>query len=577
MKKYGKLILAGILAALLLNLSACKNEMQKGFEYPTGLKFDKKRYNKVPKKAQLVTRSYDKLPSSVVLTDFTPPVADQGVYGTCVAWASAYAGMTTAEASLSSKKEKSSLSAQAFSPYYLYRSCNPDQIKKATGMFCEDALDWLKDNGVPRRSINEMRSDYASFSMEYYKTSDLFTIESYSRIQDADDYMQNETSEEVMWKIIKGIKKSISEKKPVLGSFLVTKEFQQLRGLSDYIPKDIDYDFEHYTDGNGFGGHAMLIVGYDDNYYKRDEKNYGAFLLQNSWGTAWGDGGYIWVNYEIACCYMLGAYEISNKISKVPSDDDEVVIVDEDEESKDFYDYYDYYDPENDVFDWFWSFFNDNWWSKKTDDDENVPDYNHDKKEPKPIPVIPEPEKYYCIFEGEFTLPFYNEEGEIKVRLNDKFYETIQGYDSFTRFQLYMTNKRPCYVYAFASDDLLEKPNKLFPPDDVNALLDYHENTVVYPSEDTCMKLDSHEGTDYFVVLYSLKELNLEDIMTAYYLEMKKNPFDVYGAVVNACGKEKIVPAMNQAFDKNSIRFAAQVSTISKASIMPIVIKIKHE
>ena len=577
MKKYGKLILAGILAAVLLNLCACKNEVQKDFVYPTGLKFDKKRYNKVPKKAQLVKRSYEKLPSYVVLTDYTPPVGDQGAFGTCVAWASTYAGMTTAEAVVSQQKEKYTLEAQAFSPYYLYRSCNPDQIKKATGMYCEDALDWLKDNGVPRRSINEMRSDYASFSMDYYKTSDLFTIESYSRIHEAEDFNHNEMSETEMWSVIRSIKKSLSEKKPVLGSFLVTSEFQMLKGVSDYIPKDIDYDFANYKIDKGFGAHAMLIVGYDDNYYRIDGENYGAFLIQNSWGTEWGDKGCIWVNYEIACTYMLGAYEISNKISKVPTEDDEVIIVDEDEEYTDYYDYYDRYDPEKDLYDWFWNFYNDDWWTKQTDNHEEEPDYNHDKKDPKVIPVIPEPEKFYCIFEGEFNLPIYNEEGEITVRLNNNLYETSQSYDSFTRFQLYMTNKRPCYVYAFASDDSLQRPNKLFPPDDVNALLDYHENTVVYPSEDSCMRLDSHVGTDYLVVLYSLKELKLEEIMSAYNLEMKKNPDDVYQAVVNACGKEKIVPVNNQAFDNDSIRFAAQVSTVSKASIMRIVIKIKHD
>lgn len=38
------------------------------------------------------------------------------------------------------------------------------------------------------------------------------------------------------------------------------------------------------------GGHAMLIVGYDDAH--------GIFIARNSWGTAWGDQGYYGMDYE---------------------------------------------------------------------------------------------------------------------------------------------------------------------------------------------------------------------------------------------------------------------------------------
>lgn len=39
------------------------------------------------------------------------------------------------------------------------------------------------------------------------------------------------------------------------------------------------------------GGHAMLIVGYDDAR--------GCWLIRNSWGADWGDGGYAQVPYEV--------------------------------------------------------------------------------------------------------------------------------------------------------------------------------------------------------------------------------------------------------------------------------------
>jgi hypothetical protein len=42
--------------------------------------------------------------------------------------------------------------------------------------------------------------------------------------------------------------------------------------------------------GNSIGGHAVLVIGYDDR--RR------AFKLINSWGRKWGDGGYGWINYR---------------------------------------------------------------------------------------------------------------------------------------------------------------------------------------------------------------------------------------------------------------------------------------
>ena len=50
--------------------------------------------------------------------------------------------------------------------------------------------------------------------------------------------------------------------------------------------------------------HAILIVGWDDNYSRdnfRDNnkpKNDGAWLVKNSWGNYNDEGGYFWISYE---------------------------------------------------------------------------------------------------------------------------------------------------------------------------------------------------------------------------------------------------------------------------------------
>jgi C1A family cysteine protease len=41
----------------------------------------------------------------------------------------------------------------------------------------------------------------------------------------------------------------------------------------------------------GEQGHAMVLVGYDDQR--------GAFKVINSWGTRWGEGGFGWIAYHL--------------------------------------------------------------------------------------------------------------------------------------------------------------------------------------------------------------------------------------------------------------------------------------
>ena len=57
----------------------------------------------------------------------------------------------------------------------------------------------------------------------------------------------------------------------------------------------------YYYDGTAKGGHAVTLVGWDDEYPRSKFGNTppgdGAYIAKNSWGTAWGDKGYFYVSY----------------------------------------------------------------------------------------------------------------------------------------------------------------------------------------------------------------------------------------------------------------------------------------
>jgi C1A family cysteine protease len=61
-------------------------------------------------------------------------------------------------------------------------------------------------------------------------------------------------------------------------------------------------DFNYYHSGcyehagNGAINHGVLIVGWDDSQCGGE----GAWHVKNSWGTGWGQGGYIWMKYGTA-------------------------------------------------------------------------------------------------------------------------------------------------------------------------------------------------------------------------------------------------------------------------------------
>ncbi len=78
------------------------------------------------------------------------------------------------------------------------------------------------------------------------------------------------------------VKKALMRGNPVVVELQVTAEFKNLKQTRFYDPK--------LGDKTAAGSQHLVVVGYDE------EKR--AFELQNSWGRAWGNGGYVWISYD---------------------------------------------------------------------------------------------------------------------------------------------------------------------------------------------------------------------------------------------------------------------------------------
>jgi C1A family cysteine protease len=72
----------------------------------------------------------------------------------------------------------------------------------------------------------------------------------------------------------------------------------------------------YYCLGGVSGNHQVLVVGWDDDYpaanFAVPPLGNGAFLVKNSWGTGFGDGGYFYVSYydsAFGCLSIMGAYD----------------------------------------------------------------------------------------------------------------------------------------------------------------------------------------------------------------------------------------------------------------------------
>ena len=249
----------------------------------TGLVFlDEDAYRSIP----LATPPFrGDLPARADLSRYFPRPGNQGRQPSCVGWATGYA-LKTFQESQEHKWEPTD-SKRQFSPAFIY-----NQIKlPGGGAHFIKAFDILMEQGALQVSEfpYDEKDDSTLPSSVQKQSASRFRVATWRRVNP-----QSKAE----------VKGQLSANFPVVIGAKVGDAFQSHRGSGVFqIPTGA-------IDG---GGHAMVIIGYDD------EKS--AYRLINSWGDGWGDGGYAWVHYDTLARMTIEAYCVQDILSPVDSND----------------------------------------------------------------------------------------------------------------------------------------------------------------------------------------------------------------------------------------------------------------
>ncbi len=247
-------------------------------DFGTGLDKDKEEESlkTIPSDLSLVTIADANVNtgSRVVLTDYVPPVRSQGQYGTCTAWATGYYARTIMYAR-ENNLSKTDLEddRNVFSPLDVYLSI--DRAPNCGGSWPGSAFEVMQNRGIatlataPYENLGDCsQSPSSSWTNEASK----YKIDSYRTV----DFTS-----------VEAVKSYLQQGRPVQVSCVLGLDFQSKRD------GEVMYSDDYSGSPDNHGRHAMVCVGYDD-----DKGANGAFLIVNSWGTNWGDDGYVWIDYK---------------------------------------------------------------------------------------------------------------------------------------------------------------------------------------------------------------------------------------------------------------------------------------
>lgn len=228
--------------------------------------------------------------------NFVTPVRNQGGCGSCWAFATTAALESYVLITQNTPGTDVNLSEQVLV------SCNPS-IGNCGGGYVGAAADYIKNTGLPLETCfpytakDSTTGTPCSNACSSYRTT---TYKIYAWYYVA-----------TFAPTVSAIKSSLCTYGPLVTTMDVYADFYNYRsGVYSYVS------------GAYQGGHAILIVGYDDAG--------GYFVVKNSWGGGWGESGYFRIAYsELNSVVQFGDYTIAYEAPTSDTTPDPFVFTDQ--------------------------------------------------------------------------------------------------------------------------------------------------------------------------------------------------------------------------------------------------------
>jgi C1A family cysteine protease len=214
------------------------------------------------------------LPQSVDLRRWCPPIENQGSLGSCTA----QAGVALVE-------------------YYEKRAFGKhiDASRLFLYKITRNILHWKGDTGATIRvTMGAMvlfgvpPEEYWPYSIDNFDEEPLAFCYSFAKEYQSICYFRLDPPVTFGTELLSEIKRHLTDGIPSMFGFTVYDSIYDAE-------KDGKIPFPSPGE-RVIGGHAVVAVGYDDSLKIKNTK--GALLVRNSWGTAWGNGGYGYLPYD---------------------------------------------------------------------------------------------------------------------------------------------------------------------------------------------------------------------------------------------------------------------------------------
>ena len=175
-------------------------------------------------------------------------------------------------------------------------------------------------------------------------------------------------------------------------------------------------------------------------------------MIQNSWGSDYGDNGFVWVTYDDFNHFFYRALELV-KLPKL--------------------------EPEKPIYKGGLKFIN-------LDNNEEL----------------------------EFSLAEKFRNWNTVLNDGENTYKATKPLYSGSRVRLLLNNNEPAFVYILGTGSVNTSIANLFPGDNLglSAALNYEENEVALPTADGAFVMDDTKGQDYMIMLFSRESLDIDDL-----------------------------------------------------------------